>query len=256
MARRSLKLAIASLVLVLAMAAGGLALSGSSRDKPELGLFTSLPIYWAEADDVGALLSSRDDPHWVRSALERDFVLKPIDRLDGGENAGEQGNALTSLHYLILAQPRALSPAENVALDAWVRSGGRLLLFADPMLTGHSEFSIGDRRRPQDVVLLSPILSHWGLELQFDFAQPAGERQAALYDAEVPVDLPGQFVLRGGSEGVSCALGEQGLAAECAIGKGHAVILADAALLDGDAPNPAQRTKALSTVIQRAFGGR
>ena len=49
-----------------------------------------------------------------------------------------------------------------------MRGGGRVLLFADPMLTRHSAFALGDRRRPQDVVLLSPILARWRLELQFD----------------------------------------------------------------------------------------
>ena len=66
----------------------------------------------------------------------------------------------------MMIQPRPLSPQENVALDNWVAAGGRLLLFADPALTEDSAFAIGDRRRPQDVVLLSPILARWGLELE------------------------------------------------------------------------------------------
>lgn len=48
---------------------------------------------------------------------------------------------------------------ENVALDDWVRAGGARALFADPLLTFNSRFSIGDRRRPQDVATLSPILT-------------------------------------------------------------------------------------------------
>ena len=79
---------------------------------------------------------------------------------------------LSHVTRLLLAQPRALSGPENVALDAWVRGGGHLLLFADPMMTGESRFGIGDRQRPQDVILLSPILNRWCRDPQFDQNQP------------------------------------------------------------------------------------
>src|SRR5688500_18207995 len=142
------------------------AVSSGQANVPELGLMGTIPIYWGEAGDFGEVLAGSGNAHWARARLETDYQLSPLDTLDEDSLAG--------IDLLLLAQPRALSPAENVALDAWVRGGGRLLLFADPMLTGESRFAIGDRRRPQDVILLSPILDHWGLAVAFDDDRPAG----------------------------------------------------------------------------------
>src|SRR5690606_38800476 len=149
----------------------------------------TLPLYWGEADGLGDLLDAGGDAHWARAVLERDYRLLPLDWL------GEAGIARVRL--LLLAQPRPLAPEENVALDAWVRGGGRLLLFADPMLTGESRFAVGDRRRPQDVALLSPILDHWGLVLEFPEDQPAVTRQIEAAGEAIPVRLAGRFASNG-----------------------------------------------------------
>jgi hypothetical protein len=45
-----------------------------------------------------------------------------------------------------------------------------------------------------------------------------------------------------------------GLAATCAIGEGHALILADAALLDREIDDQAVRGKALSRLMAEAYG--
>lgn len=209
-------------------------------DRAQLGLFTSLPILWAEADDVGALLASPEPPHWARADLERRYRILPLDTLPGPRD----------LRFLLIAQPRPFSPDENVALDDWVRHGGRLLLFADPALTWDSRYSIGDRRRPQDVVLLSPILARWGLELLFDDGQPGGERESAGND--VPVNLPGQLARRSGGVDAACDLGPEGLIARCRIGKGRAMIVADAALLES-ADSPDSRAAALGRLAGEAF---
>lgn len=209
---------------------------------PRLGLMTTLPLYWAEADGVGELLRAPEAPSWVRGALETRFVLDPLDTLED--------TALAGLDRLMLAQPRALTPGENVALDAWVRRGGRLVLLADPMLTRHSRFAIGDRRRPQDVVLLSPILTHWGLALAFDPEQPETERMVDVAGMSLPVAVAGTLsVMPGGA----CEIAGEGVLARCRIGKGHVTVLADAAILDEAEPGAAeQRRAALLTLVQTA----
>lgn len=167
-----------------------------------------------------------DAPHWMLAVLRRHGKVMPLDSL-----ASEQGDLpLPHDAILIMAQPRALSPGENVALDNWVREGGRVLLFADPMLTAHSAYALGDPRRPQDVALLSPILTRWGLELQFDESQPSGERHSDVFGVAIPVNLAGRFALVGNSR--DCALLFSGLGARCRIGKGRVLAIADAALLD------------------------
>lgn len=238
---------IAVLALIAALVLGAVLKGQPPRERPLVGLFTSLPIYWGEAADIADLLSAEREQHWVRGELERQYRLQPLDVLVDGEGS----NSLAELRYLVLAQPRALSPVENVALDGWVRRGGRLLLFADPMLTEESHFGLGDRRRPQDVVLISPILTRWGLRLEFDDMQPEGLRLEPLFGMTVPVDLAGRLATLSGSG--TCALSETGLGAECRVGKGRVLIVADAALLDGHTGDDDQRKQALSDLVGRIF---
>lgn len=177
------------------------------------------------------MLNNAAPPHWALAVLQRHGKLQPLDTLARAN--GRSTMARSKL--LVMAQPRPLSPQENVALDNWVRGGGHVLLFADPMLTAESIFSLGDKRRPQDVVLISPILTRWGLELTFDEDQPAGERLVAWdgtnrAGAKLPVNLPGRFVLAG--RGGNCRLLAEGLGALCRIGKGRVLAVADAALLE------------------------
>lgn len=233
-----------ALVVALALLLGlGWLVSGrpaKAPDRPQLGLFTSLPILWAEADDVGTLLASPEPPHWARGELEARYRILPLDTLPGPRD----------LRFLLIAQPRPFSPDENVALDDWVRRGGRVLLFADPALTWDSQYPIGDRRRPQDVVLLSPILGRWGLELLFDDGQPGGERESAGND--LPVNLPGQLARRPGGVDAVCDIGPERLIARCRIGKGRALIVADAALLE-PVDSPDSRAESLRRLADEAF---
>ncbi|MDE2595874.1 MAG: ABC transporter [Sphingomonadales bacterium] len=234
------------LAAVAALAGGALlfhAFAGSPHRGGPTGLFTSLPILWAESDSVGSLVRGEAPPHWARAVLSARGSVVPLDSL----------GRIDGLRLLLIAQPRPLGGAENVELDRWVRGGGHVLLFADPMLTAPSAFTLGDRRRPQDVVLLSPILSHWGLRLVFDEVQPLGTRKATVLGAEIPVNLPGRLELSDPSAG--CTLADNGLAARCTLGKGRATIIADAALLETGDDVPAEsRTQALAALLDRADG--
>jgi len=227
-----------SLAMLLAACSAG-SPSEDAVTKPRVGLFTSLPIYWGEGD-ISAMLDGAGEKDWVREELETRFELVPLDTLEP--------EALAGLDRVILAQPRPLAPSENVAFDRWLAGGGEAVILADPMLTRHSRFPLGDRRRPQDVVLLSPIFGHWGLELSFDESQAAGESLAQIGGRAIPVNLAGQFAARkADADDRACTVQGAGLLARCTIGSGTAVLLADAALLDweGPAPVPAQRRDAL-----------
>lgn len=239
-------LAAAGAAVALIAGIAVLALPGPSRDdaKPELGLFTSLPIYWAESDSIAETLDGKAAPHWARAALEADNRLVPLDTISADE--------LGRLDRLIMAQPRPLAPAENVALDDWVRGGGRLLLLADPMLTEHSRFMLGDKRRPQDVALLSPILRRWGLELQFDEDQPEAERAVRFGGAAIPVRLSGTFRMVVAGAPAACDIEAESLIARCRIGKGAALVIADAAVL-GAEREPAAGQAGLDRLVGAAF---
>jgi hypothetical protein len=238
-------------LVLLAAALAGIAWWGkpsAPASTEPIGLFTTLPILWSESPDLAAELNPDSQPHWARAVLSRAGRIEPLDLLAGPAGHGP----LDRLKHLVLAQPRVLSGAENVALDAWVRGGGQLLLIGDPALTAHSDFPLGDPRRPQAVALLSPILSHWGLGLRFDDAQQLGEGSREVMGVAVPVNLPGHFVTEGQA---NCKLWGEGLAVTCTIGRGRVVALADAALLERDDP-VGTRAKALAWLLDAAFVAR
>lgn len=233
-------------VAVLAAGAVLLIARGDHPQRARTGLFTSLPILWSESVDVAALLQSDAGEHWARPLIAAGGRIEPLDRLAGPPGYGP----LDELRFLVIAQPRPLAPDENIALDEWVRGGGRLLLLADPALTQESLFSLGDPRRPQGLVLLSPILRRWGLELQLDATQPLGQQLIPVEQLSIPVNLPGQFRLI--AAGSTCQLAGQGLLADCRVGRGRVLALADAALLErGD--QEAERAEALTSLLSRAF---
>lgn len=221
-------LALSAPLALMACDAGGAEANSKTRGEPlaKVGLVSTLPIYWPESAEFGDILRDDGKKSWVRQAIEAEYVLAPLDTFDLA--------TLADIDLLILAQPRALSAAENVALDDWVRRGGRVLVFADPMLTFHSRFPIGDRRRPQDVVLLSPILARWGLELKYDDSQPERERMVKTTAGAIPVNLAGRFLARETSAPSDCAIAAEALMARCSIGEGKALLIADAAMLDSD----------------------
>lgn len=221
----------------------------NTDQRPTLGLMGTIPIYWGEADGLFEQISGDFQAHWARKFLEQDYALAPLDYLSADNLSGST--------YLLLAQPRGFSPEENVALDEWVKGGGQLLLFADPWMTGYSRFSIADRRRPQGIALLSPILDHWGLQLEFDDAEQehsdhseaAGEMFEEVGGVPIPVNSPGRFVLS--EQAHTCQLSETAILARCAIGEGSVVILADAAVLDLAPPQGAQ--EAFSVLLSHAY---
>ena len=239
--------------IVLGLASAGPALAQElPRDPPaenDLAVMGTIPLYWGERSDMAELLDGGAPGHWARPLIEQSWRLRPLDYLSA--------EALSGYSRLLLAQPRGFSAEENVALDAWVRGGGRVLLFADPMMTGHSRFAIGDRRRPQDVTLLSPILTHWGLELQFDEAQPEGRNMRDSVppskELSLPVELAGELVLRAPAQ--DCALLGAGIAAECELGDGFALVVADAALFDGEQPGEGA-SGALEALLGHVYGNR
>ena len=254
MPRKRTRLAWLIGLVALGLGVVAWAFGGAGRPRGELGLFTTLPIYWAETAGLSEMLGSETQAGWVRTAVERRFELLPLDTLANEEGAIAED--LAALDHLLLAQPRPLSPYENVALDKWVRAGGRALVFADPMLTVESRFPVGDRRRPQDVVLLSPILARWGLEMRYDAAQDADERMIATDMAPLPVRMAGTLhpMREHSAAQDNCWIAYDRLSARCSIGRGQVTVIADAAVLEpatGDRLDA--RKDALSWLIESAL---
>jgi hypothetical protein len=176
-------------------------------------LMTGLPLVWGESGPFDP--ASR--PQASYSKLSEAFDFRPVDVLDAA--------TLARGRFLFLAQPKRLAPSELVAVDGWIRKGGRALILTDPMLTWPSELPLGDIRRPPPAGLLAPLLGHWGLTL--DPPVRAGEVAARWNGRRVLLDSPGR--LR--SSGRECIVDEGGWTALCRLGRGTVRIVADADLM-------------------------
>ena len=192
------------------------AVSANARGgpKPELVLMTALPIVWGEGD----VFSLNVRPAGAYTALQEEFAVRPVDTLDRA--------ILGKSRLLLLAQPRWLAPAEFVAVDEWVRAGGRALILADPKLDWHSELPLGDMRRPPPVSLLQPLLDHWGLALDEEEEGKAPAVEPFGRQRLLSMHEPGRL----SATGAPCRV-LQSYYARCAIGRGQAAVLADADLM-------------------------
>lgn len=211
------------LALVLLLSAMRYLRPEPSTNLPKLGLMTTLPLQWSEGG-IEAAVAAGAAPHPAHARLTKAYEIVPVDNLVGLDKL--------RLSVLLLAQPRALSPQELVVLDEWVRGGGRVLILADPALMWGSLYPLGDKRRPLFTSLLSPLFSHWGLELVL----PIDEKQPL---AEIDIDgmhlrtqTMGEWQAKGEASGNPCTIARPPVLADCKAGKGRAVLVADADLLD------------------------
>lgn len=198
--------------------------------KPTLLLLTSLPLVFGEQFSIGGGGSP------ALRALETRYRVVPISVTDEKD--------LARGRLLLMAHPLA-QPAENlVALDSWVRRGGRLLLLADPMLEWPSDRPLGDPLRPPPMFMDTGLLAHWGLRL--DSPDERGPATRTLGGYEVATASPG--LLYG-----ACGISSDRLVARCRIGQGRATVVADADLLDvGHPRGPGQHN--LDAVLAELAG--
>ena len=207
---------VASLVAIVVER--GWSSSRPPAKRPPLLLLTSLPLLFSE--DF-SLKGSGSPP---LKALQLRYRLVPI----SASSAVELANG----RLLMMVQPQAQTPENLVALDAWVRGGGHLLLLADPMLEWPSKLPLGDRTRPPPMFVDTGLLVHWGLRLDAPDERGAAKRGLGGYD--VLTVSPG--TLHG-----NCQISGDRLLARCRIGRGEATVIADADLLNVDQLGPEAR---------------
>jgi hypothetical protein len=227
------------------------------RPRTALGLHTGLPVYRPLNLGLEALARGEGEVPWQREAIERRHRLVPLDTLSpvpGLTPEDPQVDPLQRLSRLAVIQPRGLSPADNVALDDWVRGGGRLLLVLDPMLTGDYELPLGDPRRPNAVALIPPVVERWGLEVVFDETQGSAPRFAAFPGGTLPLALAGELRRLDG-QGEACAFAADRALASCPVGEGSVTLLADAALFEHEAlaREAGQGGSAILALLDHAF---
>lgn len=222
--RRTGLVVLAGAALAVALRLGAWLLAEPSVPAPptnSVAVMTALPLF--RSGEGNGALGGVGVRAPVINGLAANWRPEPIDLIDGA--------ALAGFGKLLLAHPRLLAPAELVALDNWVRAGGEAVILADPLLRWPGEQALTDPRRPPLTSLLDPLMTHWGLTLEparLDAAQPV-ERRRLTGGAMVQLAGASHFTL---APGAPCTLAEGGLIAYCRIGKGKAVLVADADWID------------------------
>ncbi len=222
--RRALSVVAAVLAIALWFLAGHALLSRLYRapapvaGAPVVTMLTGLPLRWGGGDIAEMIAAgARDDP-----ALARIDAAGPVALVDSlVDHVPPPGGTL------LLAHPRALAPRELVAVDAFVRGGGRAVILADALSGWPAPRPLGDPRNPPVTSLLTPLLDHWGVTLG---AAPVGETAAQAYDVD-------GFRLRLFSAGrferlpPGCSVFAGRRIAHCPIGAGEVWLVGDADLL-------------------------
>jgi hypothetical protein len=214
---------VAALTVLLWIAGFATTRPADNRPKPPLALMTSLPLLWSEGG-IEVDLDKDAAPHPAFMRLSAHYDITPIDDLEAWAPKPKQ--------MLLLAQPRAFAPRELVRLDNWVRQGGLALILADPALQWGSLYRLGDKRRPLFTSMLSPLFAFWGLELVLPLEDevPASMRKIGLF--HIRTVTAGEWLPKESVTTKRCAILAKGLLADCRIGKGRAVLVADADFLD------------------------
>lgn len=215
--RRRVVLAFAVLLILALIGALAWSRSGSAddprfaerADKPVLLLLTSLPIAFGEQfslDEAGSPLLA---------ALEKRYSVRPIATASAFELAGAK--------LLLMAHPLAQPAEDLVALDHWVRGGGRVLLLADPMLEWPDGRPLGDPTRPPPMFMDTGLLMRWGLQLSTPSGR--GPRDRSLAGEPIVAISPGEL-------GGNCAVERRRAVANCKVGFGRVTVVADADFID------------------------
>lgn len=203
---------IAAIGLAFALQPGRRAVGErAAGQRPTLLLLTSLPLVFNEQFS----LQGAGSP--ALKALQMRYRVVPISVSDEKD--------LVKGRLLLMAHPLAQPAEDLVALDEWVRGGGHLLLLADPLLEWPSSRPLGDPLRPPPMFMDTGLLAHWGLRL--DAPDRRGPALRRLGDSDVLTVSPGK--LSG-----ACNISPDRLIARCRLGKGLAIVVADADLLDVD----------------------
>ncbi|TCD06187.1 hypothetical protein EYB45_00090 [Erythrobacteraceae bacterium CFH 75059] len=217
------------------------------QERTALGFISGLPIYWGEPDGVADALRGPQETHWARTVLEERHELVPLDRL--GDDQGVPVSELAGLRHLFIAQPRAITAADNVALDRWVREGGRAILVLDPLVTEHSRYPLGDPRRFNDVALVPPVVARWGLAMVI----PDNQQDAVTVGhASLPLDQHAEWRVLDGGGDRPCTIGAGGVLAICRVGEGRVLLVADTAFMDRERDSAATRA-AFAAILALGF---
>ncbi len=202
----------------------GIKKSGEDRsNRPPLLIMSSISLQWGEVT-MEQMAKGETQPAPLFNALAK--KNQPV-IIDDFQKLGRPGDT-----PLLMIQPRALAPRELVQLDGWLRNGGTAIIFADPALAWSSELPLGDQRRPLFTSLLNPLFGHWGVQLALPTDDAADMKDATVGTYRLTTKSAGIWVTaKNAKPSAKCTIRDDELIASCVIGKGKALLIADADVL-------------------------
>lgn len=222
-AGRAMRAALALLIVAGWFVGGHVLLAALYRPGvaagPPVTIVTSLPLRWSGGSDIAAVIAEGANEDPALANLERAGPVRLVDSVV--DHPPLPGGAL------LLAHPPALAPRELVAIDAYVRGGGRAVVLADALSNWPARHPLGDARNPPLTSLLTPMLDHWGVTLG---AAPAGVGQGSAIDldgARLRLFSAGRFDVLPST----CRPLADRRIARCRIGRGTVWLIGDADLL-------------------------
>lgn len=214
-----------AMVVLLTLAQCTAADSPSERPAPRIHLMTSLPLIWGDDASMESILTGGSEPVPIYRYWQEKYDMAAVDSL---ENLVQNDPDV-----VILAQPRAMDPADLTILDGWVRSGGKVIILTDPDLVWPSALALGDPRRPLASGLLSPLLDHWGLELVADAEKNMDAVELRFGSYSFATRGVGKLkpLPESRASDVGCKASAGDFIVQCSVGLGRASIVADADFL-------------------------
>lgn len=193
--------------------------AAASARAPAVTMLTGLPLRWSASSSIAAMIAegTNDDP-----SITRLTATGPVSLVDSLADHAPPPDGV-----LLIAHPRALAPQDLVAIDAFVRGGGRAVVLADALSGWPTRHPLGDPRNAPITSLLTPLLDHWGVTLG---AAPTGESESLSVDIEgarLRLFSAGRFDRLPSS----CRAYGGRYAAHCRIGRGEVWLVGDADLL-------------------------
>lgn len=153
----------------------------ASPSKPTIGLISGLPI----SGGFDPMTQQPKTPWVVTSQIQQLFDLRPLGLVTEKIDA--------DINLLMLVHPKNLSTTTLYAIDQFILSGGRAILFVDPY--AEADIPASDPSNPAAAMMadrssnLQGVLDAWGINVPAD--EVIGDDQYAL-----PVSGPGQRPVR------------------------------------------------------------
>ncbi len=194
----------------------------TSVEKPRVTMVTALPIGLAGSASLAATLDPATPADPLIARLGEHVMLRPVDALDAA--------TLAQTDTLLLAHPGALPPETLVLIDDWLRSGGRAVLLADGLSSWPTIHPLGDSRNPPVTSLLGPLLTRWGLSLDAPIGMVSELVSREIGGHSVRFLSPGRLT----AQKPACTVDETGMVGDCRLGRGRAIVIADADFLHPD----------------------